>query len=94
MTITISTRGGQPAAREPFAALCLASSGSYAHIDMYVPFTCLLHLKSVRYFRVRRRYGDDIHGFYEFDVALCDITIGNVALSLSLVGHPSTRPIL
>ena len=29
---------------------------------------------------------------HEFDVALCDVTVNNVALSLSLVGHPYTKP--
>ena len=27
----------------------------------------------------------------EFDVALCDVTLNNAALSLSLVGHPRSR---
>ena len=54
---------------------------------------CLLHLNSVRYFRVRGRYGGDIYSFHEFDVALCGITtemaitLENAALSLSLLGH-------
>jgi len=29
----------------------------------------------------------DAHVSHEFDVALCDITVDNVALSFSLVGH-------
>ena len=37
---------------------------------------------------MRGRYGGDTHVSHEIDVALCGITLKNVALSLSLVGHP------
>ena len=37
---------------------------------------------------MRGSNGGDIHVFHEFDVALCDVTVENAALSLSLVGHP------
>ena len=55
---------------------------------MCVSYICLLHLNSVRYFRVRGRYGGDAHVLHEFDVTLCGITVENAALSLSMVGHP------
>ena len=67
------------------------SCGSCYHIDMCVSYICLLHSKSMRYFRVRWRYGGDCHMPHEFDMALCGITIENAALSLSIVGHPYTR---
>ena len=70
------------------AALSLISCGSCNHIDICVSYISLLHLNSVRYFHVRGRYGGDAHAPHEFDVALCDATVENAALSFSLVGNP------
>ena len=44
-------------------------------------------LKFSEMFSCERRIGGDIYAFYEFDVALCGITLENAALSLSLFGH-------
>jgi len=48
---------------------------------------CILYLSSLC-FLVRGKDGGDTHFSYEFNVALCDVTVNNVALSFSLVGHP------
>ena len=55
------SRGGHPAAREPHAALCLASCGSYTHLEVCVSYMCLLHLSSIRCFLVRGKEGVDAH---------------------------------
>ena len=78
MTIEILmfyTRGGQPVAHKPHAALCLVSSGSYTRIKDCLSCICLLQLKSVRYFHMRGMYRVDAPVFREFDVALCGIKV-------------------
>ena len=55
---------------------------------MCVSYICLLHLNSEGHFRVRGRYGGDIHVSREFDVALYAIAVDNAALTLSVVGNP------
>ena len=84
------SRSGQPAAGEQHAALSPVSCGSCTHIDMCASYICLLHLNSVRYFRVRGRYGVMVICHINL-MALCGITVQNAALSLSLVGHPCSK---
>ena len=72
-------------------ALCTVSCGSYIHIEACVSYICLRHLSSIRYIRVRGKDGVILRCPHEYDVALCSITVKNVALSLLLFGHPCLR---
>ena len=66
--------------------VCLVSCGSYIHI-----YICFLYMFTsvslIRYCHMRGKDGNDAHVPHEFDVALCDVTVKNTALSFSLACH-------
>ena len=69
-------------------ALCLVLCCSSTHVEVWVSYTCLLHLNVKRYSRFEDKMRAILMCPHQLDVALCSITVKNGALNFSLVGHP------